>query len=169
MMKSIQLFFSFLKVKSDEEKPNLKQHTRHIRQASEYKSPALQEIWCHLRCLWFPDRPDIDSYKVYWSRRPQKHTLASCNVRYKKVRVARELDNPKYSHWIEPLLYHEMCHAYLGEPKASKTGRRSWHGAEFKKYEAQHPKIEEFNKWVSSGGWRSAVRSDRARRAFSNR
>lgn len=129
----------------------------------------LRALWIGLRKYFFPDRPDLDSYRVYWSNRPQKRTLASCSLDRRAIRVARELNYPQHKQWLSPLLYHEMVHAYLGFSVYSEEGRSNWHGAEFKKLERRHPGIKRFDAWVKSGGWETAVRSDRAKRAYKRR
>lgn len=126
---------------------------------------GLEELWREIRSTWFPERKDLDEYSVIWSSRPQKRTLASCNIKRRVVIVARELAYDSLSQWWEPLLYHEMCHAYLGMSVYSEHERSRWHGSEFRALERRHPKIAEFDAWVRQGGWSRAVRSDRARRA----
>ena len=127
------------------------------------RSPAgdqtLQALWHKTRREFFPDRPEIDNYRIVWSSRKLKRTLASCNLSRRRVAVARELNHPEHLAWLEPLLYHEMCHAYLG-PR-----QRAWHGKEFKTLERRHPRMQALSLWIKKGGWLSAVRSDRARRA----
>lgn len=128
--------------------------------------PALSAIWNDLLQKYFPERGDLKSYTVGWSNRSQKRVLASCSPRQRRVRVARELKYPQYQEWLEPLLYHELCHAVIGEQVVRHAGKRCWHGAEFKALEKRHPKTEQLNLWIGSGGWRAAVRSDRAKRAW---
>jgi hypothetical protein len=125
--------------------------------------PRLQQLWIAIRARHFPHRPDIDQYVVAWSRRRQKRTLASCCPQRKQVSVARELNYPQHQIWLEPLLYHEMCHACLADLK------KGWHGKEFKALERIHPHTHELNDWIKRGGWSGAVRSDRARRAHAAR
>lgn len=129
--------------------------------------PLLKKLWLKIRLEWFPDRPDVDQYQIVWSTRPQKRTLASCNIISKKVNVARELRYQQHYRWLEPLLYHEMCHAILGYE--DKGHYRSWHGQNFKNLENQHPLMPTFDHWVKSGGWQTAVRSDRAVRSHQQR
>jgi hypothetical protein len=130
----------------------------------------LHSLWCALRAEFFPDHPHIDCYTVSWSSRPQKRVLASCNIRDNRVVVARELFEPAASRWIAPVLYHEMCHAVLGEAvRRSSSGKRLWHGKEFRKLEARHPDIPALNAWIATGGWAMAVRSNRARLAWRTR
>lgn len=126
----------------------------------------LENLWNSLQCEYFPDRTDLLVYTIEWSSRRQKRTLASCNVKRKKVLVARELDDTRFSVWLAPLLYHEMCHAVLGDEMMSIQGRRPWHGREFRALERRHPLIPELDRWIRSGGWLSAVRSSRARRRY---
>lgn len=126
----------------------------------------LYGFWRDLRLKWFPERDDLDQYLVYWSQRKQKRTLATCNIGKKRIIVARELNYSHLRPWLQPLLYHEMCHAYLGDSVYSKSSRSAWHGKEFRALERRHPQMREFNHWVKSGGWETAVRSDRAKRAW---
>jgi len=127
----------------------------------------LHSLWCSLRAEFFPQHPQIDDYTVAWSSRPQKRVLASCNIRDCRVVVARELFEPAASRWIAPVLYHEMCHAVIGvEVRRSSSGKRLWHGAQFRELEARHPDIPALNAWISTGGWAMAVRSNRARLAW---
>ena len=127
---------------------------------SSNSSPYLKRRWILIRKSWFPDRPELDSYTVRWSKRPQLRTLASCSLDNRRVIVARELRYKKYLNWLDALLYHEMCHAYLNTTD---------HGREFKNIEKRHPLIKAFDNWIDTGGWNTAVRSDRAKRAHKNR
>ncbi len=136
------------------------------RTPSSVSDPFLHQVWKELRKEYYPDRPDLDSYIVAWSSRRQKRVLASCNVRQHRVVVARELFEPSAVRWIAPVLYHELCHAVLGEDVTSASGRRLWHGVEFRALEARHPDIPALNMWIRSGGWAMAVRSHRARSAW---
>lgn len=129
---------------------------------SASSDPDLLAIWQDLRRRWFPEREDLEYYTVRWSNRPQKRTLACCNVYAKRVTVARELRYPALSCWLSPLLYHEMCHAYLGELIDKRTNRRRWHGPEFRQLERRNPAICDLDRWIKQGGWAEAVRSDRA-------
>ena len=134
--------------------------------ATNQKSPAdfdLVSCWNRLLDDFFPDRTDLKEYKLAWSSRRQKRTLASCNIRSKKVMVAKELKNPEHWHVLDALIYHEMCHAVLGYSIKNPQGRSSWHGKEFKALEARHPGIASLNQWIKAGGWRKAVRQDRGR------
>lgn len=131
--------------------------------------PFLFQVWLNTRKAYFPNRPDLDEYVVCWSSRSQLRTLASCSIERRRVVVARELNNEQVFKWLEPLLYHEMCHAYLGM-EVSKSGNKfQWHGKEFKALEKRHPMIRPFDAWVKDGGWSSAIRSDRAKRAHAIR
>jgi predicted metal-dependent hydrolase len=125
-------------------------------------------IWCKLAQDFFPDLVEhLGSYQVSWSARPQKRVLASCNIRRRRIIVAQELFEPSATRWLAPVLYHEMCHAVIGEGvNLSQSGRRMWHGRQFRQLEARHPDIPAMNAWIRSGGWAMAVRSHRARRAW---
>jgi hypothetical protein len=67
------------------------------------------------------------------------------------------------------VLYHELCHAVIGEGVHLSGGKRQWHGQQFRELEARHPDIEAMNYWIRSGGWAMAVRSNRARSAWTQR
>lgn len=138
------------------------------RASNELSDPTLVALWLDLRREYFPERPDIDSYRIVWSERGQKRVLATCFPMKKTVKVARELRDPVHAEWLRPLLYHEMCHAYLGKV-ANANGRMMWHGPEFRALERRHPESARLDRWIKSGGWSKAVRSDRARRAAAKR
>lgn len=127
----------------------------------------LTQILINLQSQFFPDHTDLLNYRISWSTRRQKRTLASCNIRSKKINVAKELNHPDHTKWLEPLIYHEMCHAVIGKDKNS--GRNCWHGRAFRELETQHPLMKEFNIWVKSGGWRKAVMSERTRSWWKNK
>jgi hypothetical protein len=129
----------------------------------------LRSVWTTLRAEYYPERPELDSYVVTWSARPQKRVLASCNISRRRVVVARELFEPSACRWVAPVLYHELCHAVIGAGVHLRSGKRQWHGAEFRALEARHPDIPAMNAWIRSGGWAMAVRSHRARQAWSRR
>lgn len=146
----------------------LKDRVRHPR-SRKYRisppkvAPELERIWTQVASSYFPQMPELGEYMVVWSRRRQKRVLASITVSRKLVRVARELNHPDYVKYLEPLLYHEMCHAVVGD-KIEKRGRkRLWHGPSFKNLENQHPDIKNLQKWIREGGWAQAIRRDRAR------
>ena len=102
--------------------------------------------------------------------RCQKRVLASCNIHRRRILVAQELNNSSTSQWLEPILYHEMCHAVIGHGVAlSPSGKRQWHGKEFKELEARHPQIKALDSWIRSGGWAKAVRSHRSKVAWRSR
>ena len=83
--------------------------------------------------------------------------------------MARELNYREFDHWLAPLVYHEMCHAVIGLNVKKTNSRRSWHGREFRQLERRHPQMAEFEAWTKSGGWMTAVRSDRGKRAAQKR
>ena len=130
---------------------------------------ALHEMWCELRVRYYPERTDLDQYVVAWSSRKQKRVLASCNIRARRVSVAQELCEPLAVQWLEAVLYHELCHAVIGEDVATPSGKRLWHGAQFKALERRHPDIPALESWLRSGGWAMAVRSNRSRRSWERR
>ena len=137
---------------------------------SERNDEALYEKWCTIRRQFFPDMDELDKYIVRWSPRCQKRVLASCNIHRRRILVAQELNNSSTSQWLEPILYHEMCHAVIGHGVAlSPSGKRQWHGKEFKELEARHPQIKALDSWIRSGGWAKAVRSHRSKVAWRSR
>ena len=170
-----QLFlFDLLKLKPRARpKPKVKKRRRAAqprkRRAAPKDDQYLKQMWIEIRKKWFPTRPDLDSYSISWSRRRQIRTLASCNYELKRVTVARELNHPEHACWLEPLLYHEMCHGVLGDDVGQCGSKMAWHGPRFQKLENRHPGVRALDVWIKSGGWLSAVRSDRARRAHQAR
>jgi len=136
----------------------------------EVKScPFLYKIWTDLSYDFFPGEEDLLNYRVIWSRRRQKRTLATCHFDSKRIIVAKELNFPQFYCWLPPLLYHEMCHAVIGVKPPRRNGKNCWHGKEFRTLEAQHPEMANFNRWVKEGGWAYAVRSERAKASHYSR
>ncbi len=142
-----------------------KQVKRRPQQSSEFSlsTDNLVTTWSNLIKAYFPDREDLLTYKVGWSRRRQKRTLASCNVRARRISVAREMSLPQCAEYMAPLLYHEMCHAVLGDKVARAGSKRMWHGPQFRSLESRHPGIRNLDLWIKQGGWSQAVRSYRAK------
>ncbi len=130
---------------------------------------TLQELWVRVRAQYFPVTPELDEFRVCWSPRRQKRVLASCFLSKKLIRVAREMGEPRGAEYLEPLLYHEMCHAYLGVSGELGKKRWSFHGKEFRELEKRHPGCTELNQWIKTGGWSKAVRSARSREAWKRR
>lgn len=124
----------------------------------------LFSIWAGLQKSFFNDRADLLDYEVLWSIRRQKRVLASISYKDKRVRVAKELNHPDYVNLLEPLLYHEMCHAVIGDQVERINGKRLWHGPKFKHLESLHPGSKALDSWIKTGGWARAIRRDRARR-----
>lgn len=150
-------------------RPRPKMRPKKRRAAPRQDVQLLISVWQSVAQQYFPGRSDILSYSVSWSNRPQKRTLASCNIRQRRVVVASELNYPDHHRWLEALLYHEMCHAVLGMNIEKTHGRRQWHGAQFRELERRHPGIAHLDQWIKSGGWRFAVRSHRSKVAHSRR
>lgn len=117
----------------------------------------LVDLWKNLRTEYFPEREDLDNYRVLWSKRKHSSCLASCNYQRRKVIVADVMSQDECYKYLEPLLYHEMCHAVLGKPPVV-NGRRVMHGREFKALERMHPRIMELDAWLKAGGWSRAVK-----------
>lgn len=143
------------------DKPNTQGQVSSLQ--SEYELEILIRIWQKVRNNYFPNRPDLDTYRIKWSTRRQKRTLASCNIKRRVVSVAREMSGKESRQYLEPLIYHEMCHAVLGRSVSSDGQRSIWHGAEFRALEQQHPMIQALEFWIKEGGWQRAVRSHRSR------
>jgi len=177
LLRQLELFFNTRLDPLPTPARNLKRVSKRIvkRGNDSRKRPAKSDdflitVWRNLRAEFFPNQPEIDEYTVCWSSRPQKRVLASCNIRRKKVVVARELFQPSASRWIAAVLYHEMCHAVIGEGvHLSQNGKRLWHGKQFRQLEALHPDIKAMNTWISTGGWAMAVHSHRAQLARRSR
>lgn len=144
---------------------------RKYRQSSPpgISSPELLTLWHGLRQLWFPKHHHLDHFCVRWSRRRQKRTLGSCNLKQHQVVLANELRDPAHAGWLEPLLYHEMCHAVLATDLPRRNGKTPWHGKEFKALVRRHPATRALERWIKDGGWGHAVRSSRAKAANSAR
>lgn len=129
----------------------------------------LAKLWRTLIESYFPDRIDLLDYRIAWSNRRQRRVLASCNVKQRRVRVAQEMQAAECAEFLAPLLYHELCHAVLGENLKRLERRIPWHGQEFKTLEARHPQSEALTRWIRSGGWAQAVRRARARATWQRR
>jgi hypothetical protein len=71
------------------------------------------------------------------------------------------MNNVKFFEYLEPLLYHELCHAVLGNLREHNK-RAKWHGKAFRELEKRHPGIRHLDTWVKEGGFGKAVRTDRA-------
>ena len=162
---------------SQSQQPGRQRHftRKHVSDGSKGSDPNLWKLWQGLALGFFPERPELLNYRVVWSGRPQRRTLASCNIFRKRINVAREMNHPDGEPWLEPLLYHEMCHAVIGYREVqSNVGytvkkKRIWHGREFRSLERQHPLFEPFDQWVKAGGFSRLVRSDRAKRNSAKR
>ena len=143
---------------------------RKITRVKRVESPELKALWNALAVEYFPEKySTLENYLVQWSLRPQKRTLASCNVRHRIVNVAQELNVPEHAVWLAPLLYHEMCHAAIGEEVQRSGRKRLWHGPEFRALERRHPEIRAMDNWIKTGGWHRAIRSHRAKQAHLRR
>jgi len=114
----------------------------------------LEITWNNLRLNYFPLRPDLDNYKLKWNARYCKRTLATCNPQKKVINVSTYLNTDETLWVLEPLLYHEMCHAALGRIPII-NGKRVMHGYGFKALEKRHPLIKKMNEWIKGGGWRN--------------
>jgi hypothetical protein len=119
----------------------------------------LMLYWNKLVDTYFPNNQDLKDYKVVWSKRPQTRCLASCNVQKRIVRVAPAMKFEEARKYLEPLLYHELCHAVVGIKMAN--GRRKIHTREFKNLEKLHPLINEMDLWINAGGWNRVVRKEK--------
>lgn len=126
---------------------------------------SLSDIWRALHEKFFAEHAVLKEYKLTWSTRKHRRTLASCNVARKRISVAPVMKLPEAAQHLEALLFHEMCHAVLGKPKRV-NGRRQIHGREFKLLERLHPEIPALDRWIASGGWYAAARKyNRANRS----
>lgn len=133
------------------------------RAAKPLTDAGLHARWESLVRDFFDGRADLLAYTVRWSPRRQKRVLGCCDLKKCEVRVARELSEPECEQWLNPLLYHEMCHAALGQQLPCRGGKRRWHGPEFRSLVARHPQTAALERWISTGGWSHAVRVARGR------
>ena len=131
--------------------------------APNCQNKRLRQIWTELVNTYFPTQQDLHNYRVVWSGRDHTSTLASCQIEKRIVRVAAIMQKEEASPYLEALIYHELCHAALG-PVPRRNGRRVIHGREFKALEKKHPGIPQLNLWISRGGWRHLVMSERRKR-----
>jgi len=175
-MRQLALFFAKYLKKNDSLLGQLDHHKKKLPKRKEIKSlqqkgcdSELLEIWINLRVKYFPLRVDLDSYHLKWSSRGHKRTLATCNLTSRTIIVARELKSQEYNKVIEPLLYHELCHAVLGHAVPKTARGKSWHGRDFKILESLHPDSMWLDQWIKQGGWSRAIKSDRAKRAWQER
>jgi hypothetical protein len=129
---------------------------------SDSDNIKLLSIWDDLVDTYFPFEQELKNYKVVWSGRVQTRCLASCNIQKKIVRVAPAMRLSESEPYLEPLLYHELCHAVVGIKII--RGRRKIHTPEFKDLERQHPQIALLDAWIRSGGWTKAVRKEKRTR-----
>jgi len=150
-------------------RPSKKKARRRAPLRGPANDPDLKKIWLELQQEYFPETTDLDAFTVYWSKRKQKRTLASCSLELKRIAVAGELNHPRHRVWLEPLLYHEMCHAALRQGSNKTQSGHRWHGQDFKALERRHPGSRFLDQWIKNGGWLSAVRSHRSRMAHKRR
>jgi len=123
--------------------------------------PELFSVWANLIKEYYPERTDLLTYNITWSSRRQRRVLGSCNIKTHRVRIAREMQHPECAQFISPLIYHELCHAVLGDSLKRLEQRIPWHGKEFRELEARHPQSADLTNWIRSGGWAKAVRRAR--------
>src|SRR5437016_2342073 len=71
---------------------------------------ALRAQWRRIAEVHFPKQTNLLDYEVKWSGRTQRRVLGSCNLKSRRVRIARALDRPELKQILDALLYHEMCH-----------------------------------------------------------
>lgn len=135
----------------------------------ETSDPGLQAKWLAVRTEYFPERTDLDQFTIRWSRRRQRRVLASCSLRRRLVSVAKEMRHAQAAPHLDALLYHEMCHAALGEAVGQRGGKRTWHGPRFRALESRHPGSDDLDRWIRGGGWAHVVRSNRASAAAQRR
>lgn len=172
IMKFFQLTFLFpkselhpLTIKKTKKKKQHSPTSYPTKKNSLSESVKLVSIWNKLVDEYFEGSEDLKSYRLVWSKKIQTRCLASCNVTKKIVRVAPTMKRTDASLYLEPLLYHEMCHAVVGIKVVN--GRRKIHTREFKQLERKHPSIASLDEWIEKGGWSEAVRKDiRNRRAI---
>jgi hypothetical protein len=134
----------------------------------EYNDPHLQRVYHQLRHQYFPNRPDVDDYKVVWRDQPMQtkngasslyDTLAYIEYGTRTIHIGREMSHPDAVQWLAPLIHHELCHAILVEfLKPNDDAHAEW----FMRINSQHPQADEFKQWH---GWRNCYDSYHADKA----
>lgn len=142
---------------------------RHPHRATNQQNEDLTNIWRSLIAQYFPERGDLYSYRIAWSRRRQRRILGSCNIKSRRVNIAREMQAPECASLLPALVYHELCHAVLGQSLERRSRSFPWHGKEFKALEARHPGSAVLTEWIKTGGWTKAVRRARSREMWRHR
>lgn len=125
----------------------------------EYNDPHLQKIYLKLRRQFFPNRADLDDYKVVWRDRPAysggKPEDERGYIQYaaRCIYIAREMSHPDAVKWIPALIHHELSHGVLnGFLKPGQDSHAEW----FRRISYLHPDTSGFESWR---GWFAACRS----------
>lgn len=128
----------------------------------EYNDPHLQKTFHQLRRELFPNRADLDDYKVVWRDRPMRTAQESGNIKDtlgyieyepRTICIGREMSHTDARRWIPALIHHELCHAVLGGFLApSQDAHAEW----FQRINCLHPDSKAFEGW---GGWHACFNS----------
>ncbi len=115
-----------------------------------------------LRRQHFPNRPDVDDYKIVWRDRPMRTKEGSSTLRdtlgyieygTRTIHIAREMSHPDAVRWLPALIHHELCHAILFDfLEPTQDAHAEW----FKRINRLHKDAREFESW---GGWNSYYNS----------
>ncbi len=125
----------------------------------EYTDPFLQETYHDLRRKYFPNRPDLDDYKVVWRDNPMpghegsgglQRTLGYIVYQTRTIHIAREMSHEDAKQWIPALVHHELCHGAL-VPFLDR--QKDPHGEEFQALNNLHPDTKSFDAW-NGQSWR---------------
>ena len=128
----------------------------------QYNDPHLQRTFHQLRREHFPNRHDLDDYKVVWRDRPMRtaqgngalnETLGYIEYGTRTIHVAREMSHADAKKWIPALIHHELSHAVLG---GFLSSNQDAHAEWFRRLNELHPDTKEFERW---GGWNECFRS----------
>ena len=123
----------------------------HSKQPKSEKHP-FQNILNQLRHNHFPNLPPLNLVWGKEGKKGQQKTirLASYWPKRKEIRLHPYLEIegvPDY--YIEYLLYHELCHAYLVMSGQAKDGEQ--HGPDFMKLEKKFPLLHRAIEWEELG------------------
>ena len=118
---------------------------------------------------WFEGRLDLD---IALSPRPARRTMGRHERRNPKslILVNPLLDHPDVERWyLDFLVYHECLHEVI-RPRVT-GGRIEVHPPEFRAREREHPdhpRVRDYEHWLTGSGHASLVRAFRQRQAVRN-
>lgn len=100
-----------------------------------------------LKVAYFPALGDT---YVAWSGRigrSRRRRLGWWNPRTRLISIHQCLDRAEVPRFfVESIVFHELCHAAC-DPSRTPTGKRRWHGPEFRALERRFPHVERALEW----------------------